>query len=149
MKKAFSFLMLLVAMLFAWPLRAQTQLTVANGTETNEYVPIYGYYCDEYQRTQMIYPATMLAPMTGGTISSMTFYAQGTASWGSATFQVKVGTVAATTLSDWSTATLTTVYTGVPSINSSNQMVITFTTPYTYTGGNLLIEFVSTTYDKY
>ena len=92
-------------MLFAWPARAQVQLTVADGTTTNEYVPIYGYYADAYLRAQMIYPGTDLAAMTGGVVNSMTFYASDSADWGSVTFQVKVGTTSATTLSGWSTET--------------------------------------------
>ena len=56
-------------------------VTLCDGSATNTYVPIYGYYYDNYQSvnavSQMIYPASMLANagMTGKTIKSITFYA--------------------------------------------------------------------------
>ena len=140
MKKAFSVLMLLVAMLIAWPTRAQDSLTVANGTTTNSFVPVYGFYTDAYLRAQILYPSDSLVDMAGGLINSLTFYAsQSSVSWGAASFEVKLGETTATSLSAWSSATLTTVYTGSLSI-SGNQMTVTFATPYVYTGGNLLIE---------
>ena len=152
MKKAFSVLMLLVAMLFAWPVRAQLQLTVADGTTTNSYVPVYGLWADSYTRSQMIYPSTDLVMMTGGTINGLTFYTSSSYAsldWTNAVFQVKIGEVTSTTLSTWSTAATTTVYTGGLGTNASATMVITFSTPYVYNGGNLLIEFAETTSGTY
>ena len=150
MKKAFSILMLLVAVLIAWPTRAQLQLTVADGTSTNSYVPIYGLWADAYTRSQMIYPGTDLVLMTGGTVNGLTFYCQNTGlTWSGASFEVKMAEVASTTLSAWSTATTTTVYSGPLGTNASGLMQITFTTPYVYQGGNLLIEFVETTTGSY
>ncbi len=71
MKKIlFAMLMLLTTGMSGF---AQT-LTVANGTETNAYVPIYGYYADDYLISQTIYPASMLATMNGEDIISMLFY---------------------------------------------------------------------------
>ena len=153
MKKAFSILMLLVAMLMAWPTRAQLQLTVANGTSTNSYVPVYGLWTDSYTRSQMIYPGTDLVLMTGGMINGLTFYSSdASVNWGAATFQVKLGEVSSTTLSAFSSGATTTVYTGAVTINASGQMEVTFTTPYVYQGGNLLVEFFQTvtgTYHSY
>ena len=51
MQKHLQKLLLLLAFLVPWVANAQT-LTVANGTATNTYVPIYGYYCDEDQHNQ-------------------------------------------------------------------------------------------------
>ncbi|MDX9697762.1 MAG: LamG-like jellyroll fold domain-containing protein, partial [Bacteroidales bacterium] len=52
-----------------------TNLIIADGTTTNQYVPIYGWYLDNYnQKNQLIYPSSMLTPMIGREISSLTFY---------------------------------------------------------------------------
>ena len=150
MKKLLQTFALFAALMMSWTLHAQVTLTVANGTATNEYVPVYGFYVDEYVRAQMIYPSSMLSSMTGASVTSMTFYsADNSISWGSAAFQVKLSEVTSTTLTDWLTSTTTTVYSGALSINANGQMVVTFTTPYTYGGGNLLVEVVSTATGSY
>ena len=60
---------------------AQLTLTVADGMETNQFVPIYGLYTDAYLRCQVVYPAADLAGMTGGTITALTFYLSSPASF--------------------------------------------------------------------
>ena len=47
------------------PATAQNTITVADGTSTNGYVPIYGYYCDNYLKSEYVIPAADLAAMTG------------------------------------------------------------------------------------
>ena len=69
-------LLLLTAVLGFGSLRvsAQETLTVADGAQSNYYVPIYGLYMDYYLRTQIIYPESMLTDLVGGTISELSFY---------------------------------------------------------------------------
>ncbi len=138
MQKFLRTLMLAALML---PFASQAQeLTVHDGTTTNGYVPVYGFYADAYLRSQFVYPADELSEMVGGTISSMTFYAsQASADWGSANFEVKMTEISGTSLSAFDESASTSVFTGSLSI-SNNQMTVTFTTPYTYNGGNLLVE---------
>lgn len=132
--------LMLLALMLPFASQAQTTLTVHDGTATNDSVPVYGYYADSYLRCQMVYPAAELSVMTGGTISGMTFYAsQSSVNWGVASFEVKLTEIESATLSDYDGSASTTVYTGSLSI-SGNQMTVTFTTPYTYHGGNLLVE---------
>lgn len=150
MQKFLRTLMLLALMLVPFASQAQDTLTVHDGTATNGYVPVYGFYADAYLRCQMVYPAAELSVMTGGTISGMTFYAsQSSVDWGSANFAVKLTEIESATLSDFDDeSTFTTVYTGSLSI-SGNQMTVTFTTPYTYHGGNLLVEVDNLTTGSY
>ena len=126
---------------------AQNTLTVANGTTTNSYVPVYGFYADAYLRCQTIYTAGALDAaaagygMNGGTITGLTYYLSSPASeaW-TGTWEVKLMEVTASTLSAFVDMTnATTVYTGTLD-GSSSTLTINFTTPYTYQGGNLLIE---------
>ena len=122
---------------------AQNTLTVADGTDINEYVPIYGWYADYYLRSQVIYPANILSSMTGGTLSSMTFYLSEMPTTQLANnFDVKLMEVSASSFSSQdflNTATATTVYTGTVTYANS-QMTITFSTPFLYQGGNLLLD---------
>lgn len=115
-------------------------LTVNDGTTTNEYVPVYGYYVDSYSRSQLIIPASELTAMQWGTVSKLTFYSSNTSvNWGSAQFDVYMTEVGNTTISslvDWNS--MESLYHGSLSI-SDGKMEITLTTPYLYTGGNLLI----------
>ena len=143
MKKVLFFLMIALLCL-PLAMRAQVTLTVADGTNTNGYVPVYGYYCDtEGNKTQTIYPASDLSEMAGGTISGLTYYLSSPASaaWG-ATFEVKLTEITESTFSseaamDVSSATV--VYTGELD-GTGSTMTIAFDQDYTYNGGNLLVD---------
>lgn len=125
-------------------------LTVNDGTTTNDYVPIYGYWCDNITKSQFIIPSTSLETIQYSTINALTFYAsQSNVSWGNATFDVYVAETPETTVSalvDYST--LNQVYAGSLSI-VDNKMVVTFATPYNYIGGNLMIGFLQTVSGSY
>lgn len=85
------------------PATAQNTITVADGTSTNGYVPIYGYYCDNYLKSEYVIPAADLAAMTGRAITSLTWYPSTTAdpnwTWGNVHFQVFLKEIDSTTLS--------------------------------------------------
>ena len=124
------------------------EITVHDGTVTNGNVPVYGFYADAYNKCEMVYPATELAAMNGGDINSLKFYAsQSSVSWGSAIFQVFVAEVADATISDFA-GPGTVVYEGALSI-VGGEMVVNFTTPYHYNGGNLLVGVYQTTTGSY
>ena len=146
MKKVFLFLTML---LFAstGTMKAQS-LTVHDGSATNGYVPVYGYYADAYLKCEMVYPAAELSEMAGGMINGMTFYAtQSSVSWGSASFQVFLAEVENATISAFA-GPGTVVYEGSLSI-SGNEMVVTFNAPFMYGGGNLLVGFYQTAQGSY
>ena len=158
MKKNLLFFLLLCigALTLPTPANAQNTLTVADGTTTNRYVPVYGYYADAYLRCQTIYTADALDAaavgnsMNGGTITGLTYYLSTSASdpW-IGTWEVKMMEVPASSLSGFVDMTnATTVYTGTLN-GTSSTLSITLTTPYTYQGGNLLIEVSQTTNDDY
>ena len=144
MRKSTYFLSLFLTALFllSWSgVKAET-LTVADGTATNVSVPICSYYFDMGFKAQIIYPATDLGDLEGGTISGIKFYSS-TASqtWSGGTIYIKIAEVEDDALTTtWLTPTFTDVYSGSCSI-ASNEMSMTFTTNFTYSGeNNLLIE---------
>ena len=130
------------------PVPESGDVTVADGTDNNEYVPFYGYWADEDQHNQMIYPATDLSAMVGRQITQMVFYIDPTANNGSntssiGTWTVSLGETTATTLSGIdNTTSRSTVYDGYMNFDlTENTMTVNFTTPYVYNGGNLLVDF--------
>lgn len=124
------------------------EITVADGTTTNQYVPFYGYYADQTgMRSQIIYLAADLEEMVGGTISKLTFYSS-TSSWtNTATFTLSLAEVDATSLSAIDgTTVLTLVKSGYTlSSNAGGKLEITFTDPFVYSEGkNLLVDLTMT-----
>jgi hypothetical protein len=118
-------------------------LTVNDGTTTNSYVPIYGYYADATQQSEFIIPAANLASINGATLNSMTFYANYNFT-STSTFQVYLKEVEEETFSGTTFYTAneaTTVYTGTVTVSSTDGMTITFNSGYDYVGKNLLVGF--------
>ena len=148
MKKLVRTLMLAAAMLLPMALNAQTStLTVCDSTANSDKVPFDGYNADADQHNQMIYPASMLTDMDGESILQMVFYIDPNASNGTYTSESRLGTwtvslgeTTATTLSGLdATTTLTQVYQGYFDC-STGTLTIEFDLPYSYNGGNLLVD---------
>lgn len=133
-----------------WYTLDQTDNVFFDGNSTNGFVPVYGWYADAYLRSQYILPATELAELDGQDISAITFYQNsvpGSYSSLDGTFEVKLtevdyATFASATWADMTEAT--TVYTGQFDF-SATEIVLPFSNPYTYNGGNLLVEVTQTT----
>lgn len=54
---------------------AKMEKTIAEGTNVNEYLPVYGFNHDSYnQQNQMVYPASMLTDLVGKRLKSITFF---------------------------------------------------------------------------
>lgn len=121
----------------------QQTLTVNDGTSTSNYVPFYGYYLDCYVQGEFIVPASQLESMAYGTIESMKFYPNYTVST-TGTVQVYIAEVSEETFSSntfYGSAAGVVVHNGSLSISSTDGMTISFSSPYQYMGGNLLIGF--------
>ena len=130
------------------------EITVANGTTADMYLPVYGSYYEEVQMNQMIYPASMLSDMEGKYITSITFYpASGTTSGGDPVSGIMFSggkvmlSLGSTTNNSFTTnAAISATVTEVASITDVQQdanltaWTFTFDTPYPYEGGNLLVQ---------
>ncbi len=148
MRKLILNIILLLAM--AIGAAAQETLTVYDGTETSNHVPVYGFYCDAYLKAEFVIPSSDLDEMNGGTISGMEFYLSSPAAeaW-TGTFQVFLKEVDATTLSAYSgTENATIVYTGTLD-GTGSTMTVDFSENYVYQGGNLLVGFYQTATGNY
>ena len=128
-------------------------VTACDGTDTNGNLPIYGYYIDNYQINQMIYPESELTNLVGKDLTSMTFYTSGNIHQDleTSTWTVKLGTtdetVFASTLANSTRLepdNITEVKADYVVTSGINTMTIVFDTPFSYYGGNLLVDFEST-----
>ena len=147
-KLTYLFSLLLTAFfLLPWSGKALAdELTIYESeTGTNAYVPIRGLDLDAAQHNQFIIPASELTELQGGTISGLKFYTYSTASKNGTlpTATVSLGITTASTLSGLDTETsLTQVCSSAVSI-VSNTWTLTFTTNFSYTSGNLLVDIVT------
>lgn len=117
-------------------------ITVCNGTDMNEYVPIYGLNFDSQTHTsQMIYPAEMLTELKGHKITSLTFYPN-------QKINIKFGKAVVSLMETEQTkfesealvtGNFTDVATWVPS-GADETISLTFAEPYLYRGGNLMVQ---------
>lgn len=148
MQKYIRFLMI-VALMLPWMSNAQSTLTVADGTATSMSVPVYGNYMDEPFGGQSLYPASLLTDMVGETILSLHYYVSSGSSsgWGTnKSMVVKMMVVPQNDLSaayvDVSNATV--VYNGFIQAGDAtveDGFTVELTTPFLYTGGNLLVSY--------
>lgn len=129
------------------------ELTVADGTATNDRVPVYSDWADmSAPRCQIIYPASDITDLKGKTIESITFYVASTASKDvTAVYTVGLATISQDHFKAdgygeiaYLEVTTTTVYEGA--INAHNSTVtLTFSTPFTYEEDNLFIDIKTKT----
>ena len=141
--------LLMMVLLGSTSLLRADELTVYDGTSTNSYVPIYGYYADCYVKSEYVIPADDLVDMDGGTIDYMKFYLSSpSAAALTGTFQVYLAEVADATISAFYDGEVTVVYEGTVNTTESI-MTIEFTESYEYNGGNLLVGFVETSSGNY
>ena len=119
-------------------------LTVHDKSDNNQFIPVYGYYAEDFNKCEFVMPADELAAMNGKVIRNMKFYlkTKAEASWGKARFRVFMKEVDFTAFGGSpvfsGTDDATIVYEGELD-GTKDVMNIFFSTPYLYKGGNLLI----------
>ena len=147
-----SLLIVLLCTLFGVA-RAQSELTVYDGTVTNNVVPAYIFYFDDFTRAQHVIPADDLIDMNGATITSIKYYTTAsnvpyTAVSSARVYLMEVDYTTMTALEPFENGTVVFEgYFDVVSEGDGGSLTIDFDTPYTYTGGNLLVG-IDNTEDK-
>ncbi|MBP3763164.1 MAG: choice-of-anchor J domain-containing protein [Bacteroidales bacterium] len=149
MKKSLR-LAILACALMAMPAAAVADtLTVATGNQSSVRYPFMGAAATSGHHVQLIYKASLLTEMVGGTITQLSFYVNGEAlPVGDLTLRLAPTTADAIPYDpseyDYNfipMATADVVYSG-PCTLTDSIFTITFTTPYTYDGGNLVMDLV-------
>ena len=127
-------------------------MTVYDGEATNNYVPVYGFYADSYNKCEMIMPSADLEEMTGATLTKMTWYLATPAaeSWGTANYQIYLKEVNETafTTEFLGVEDATLVFEG-PLDGTGETLEIEFANDFIYGGGNLLIAVYQTATGTY
>ena len=125
---------------------AADQITLNDGTTTNQYVPLAGeYVANSNSYGAFILPATDLQAITNAEIRQLTFYTNSpdNISWGELTYSVQLRE---TEFTEFTTSTNFSVgqqcYYGRISV-VGNKMTLTFDEPYVYGGGNLAITYTT------
>jgi len=138
MKKFFT-LIAVAVMAFA---AQAAELTVAEGTETQTMLPVYGFYVDRVGTfDQMIYPADMLTDMVGGQINGLKFYADETGiKFANVTLQLSLKTVDQLGYENAVAVTDATVVAEVTPVKGDTELTFAFNEPFEYAGGNLMVE---------
>ena len=125
---------------------------VGRGATKYEHLPVSGWNMDYGFQNQMIYRAGQLAMASGAQITSVTFYPEEGIGipFSGAPVIVRLANVTNDNFGTGTTGTkitsgLTTVATITPVADSeATAWKIDFTTPFTYTGGNLLVQMSCT-----
>ena len=142
MKKIYSLLFstLLTLSVFAG------DITVADGTETNSYLPVYGFWADTGFSSQFIYSASSLSGLEAGSkISALQFYSSKTSTaFPNGEITIRLADVEQTTISSYiDDSKFQTVYKGAFEIKNG-VLAFVLSEAYTYNGGNLLVTIVLT-----
>lgn len=127
------------------------EITVADGTSTSSYVPIYGTWTDAYIRSQFIIPASQLADIQWDSITNLTFYAsEAEIAWGNAQFEVYLAEVANDTLQALKDYDAMIKVVNAKALAVSDYMMeVALDAPFQYTGGNLMVGFKQTVTGSY
>ena len=140
MKKFFT-LIAVAVMAFA---AQATEMTVCDGTDTNNYVPIYGLYVDtDGTFGQMIYPADMLTDMVGKEITGVKFYSS-RINFSGATLQLGMAKAEKDNFDDYEAIEGATPLCSITPNEGDTEMTFVFDEPYMYEGGNLLVQVLVT-----
>ncbi len=140
MKKFFT---LIAVAVLAFAAQA-TEMTVCDGTDTNNYLPIYGLYVDtDGTFGQMIYPADMLTDMVGKEITELKFYSS-RINFSGATLQLGLAKAEKDNFDDYEAIEGATALCSITPNEGDTEMTFVFDEPYMYEGGNLLVQVLVT-----
>ena len=121
------------------PARAD-ELTVHDGTATSYKVPAYHFYFDDFTRAQTVYPADELAAVNGRIITSVKWYSDVASFTFCSPVVVYLKEVDNPTINAYTaTDECIIVYQGTLSTGIDGAVVVAFSEPFAYNGGNLLI----------
>ena len=142
MKRKFFLIWILAGLLSCFDVEAQ-QLTVADGTSESLYFPLSVYHWTQSQHSQSIYPASMLTPLQGQYITTLTWYfvTMPTLQWDGIQ-TIRLGVTNDDNLwNGFSTSPTVEVWSGqMSAFFEEGCLRIPLDTAFLYTGGNLLVE---------
>ncbi|MDE6276817.1 MAG: hypothetical protein K2M06_01765 [Muribaculaceae bacterium] len=146
MKKILTIVSLAAAALAPFAAQAET-LTLCDGTNTSDGAPVYANWLDRANRSQIIYPASMLEDLKGKSLTEFKFFISTiNKEWSNNEIQISLGEVEQSSFAatEYISAPLSQVYSApVLVATTDTEWTISFAVPYTYNGGNLLIDIAN------
>jgi hypothetical protein len=137
----------IIVLFVLWTIHANSAtVQVGSGTSTNSYLPVYS--CYNYNYSQQIYLQSEIAAGGGisGPVTKVRFYYNngGTTYSTWLNWTIYMGNTIKTSFSgtaDWEpVASMTQVFSGsIPTPVTGTWLEITLTTPFNYTGGNIIV----------
>ncbi len=128
-------------------------VTICDGTATNDAIPYYGYdYDGSYDKSQFIYPDEMMAALRGQAIKKMTFFTSTSSKAHNGKIEVRIGVTSANNLSEgYEDAPEQIVYSGSLTVSNYKWEIDFGANTYQYPseGGNLLIQVKKTANGTY
>lgn len=131
---------------------APKEITAADGTDTSDKLPVYGYYYDDASDNyhQMIYPANMIpSKLKGKKITGLTFYSSSGLNFSGGNLAIRLAT---TDVEKFESTTKLTMPSNAVSQNfvhnaseTLDKITVEFNEPFIYNGGNIIIETQVTT----
>lgn len=120
---------------------AVLEKTVAEGSENSAYVPVYGYYFENAQHNQMIYPSSMLESLVGKSIKSITFHPKAATNFHDGKIYVRFQEVEQDKFESASHVAVSGNALGsvIPQ-SGATTLTINFDKGFNYSGGNLLVD---------
>ena len=116
------------------------EIVVCDGGNTNNSLPVYGYYYDEASHAQMIYPAAELSALAGKKINRVTFHPTAPLQLTGGKLQLSFKAVEVDGFDTYDLLTdFNVVATVVPAVGDT-ELTFVLEEPYEYEGGNLAIE---------
>jgi hypothetical protein len=146
MKKSFKLLFAaLMTLAMIVPAQANDQLTIYNGVGSSSYVPFRNIdFQDNGMHSQLIYPANALTEMVGQQINSVTFYLTSGLMADGGQLVVKMGETETATYASASDFRTDLVQVAAMALTPDvTELVIEFSNPYNYQGGNLVLDFTN------
>lgn len=142
MKKGFKLFAAALIALSSFMSAQADEITLFDGTDQSEYAPIYGYNNDsEGNISQTIIHESYLEGLQGADITALKFYIADAAGNGmtSGTYAVSIGTTEQNTMYTTPLEGLTQVA-EITMVGGDTEIVVNFDEPWTYEGGNIVIE---------
>ena len=148
MKKIYFLLTLIALALIPGALKAQTTVTIGEGTTTSYRLPLNMYF--HYSLTQEIYTAEEIGVPVGGTITSISFHYAHTGSFNLGNIQVFLMNTSKSSFESTTDMVPISfdnmVYDGNLSASGSGWLTLTLDQPFEYDGRNLLVCLLDTIY---
>lgn len=146
-KLKLNLMIMLMLYLFAGSMRAEKNLTVYEGTDTQGMIPVAGGTFNYYNKSQYVIPAAQLTDMVGSNIYALAYHltTDNDNEMMEGSVNVYIKEVGYTTISSFEPVVDQDLYyqgqLTLSKVGNERMILMALKTPYFYKGGNLLIDF--------